>query len=163
MCLFVEKTTCCTESSPHVSHHQHPRAWHQYCASGQRHHPQVCITGSHRYAASTFLHFIHIIISRFSPQRCLVNSKYHVLPVYLCIGGKVYLKSLNLDPSVFGFLPSSVCLPEQVRQGGTPFRPAAYSAASRSLWARPGLLGATTVRSGLCGLRPQPSHGLLLP
>lgn len=56
----------------------------------------------------------------------------------------------------------SLRLPEQVREGGAPFRPEAYPAAPRSFWTGPSLLRAAAVRPGLCGLRPQPEHRLFL-
>lgn len=61
------------------------------------------------------------------------------------------------------YLFPSLCVPEQVRQSGTPFGPEAYPAAPGSLWTRPGLFGAPAVCPGLCGLRPQPGYSLLLP
>lgn len=66
-------------------------------------------------------------------------------------------------PPLLVVLPPSLCLPKQVRQGGAPFGPTAYPAAPGPLWARPGLFGASAVRSGLRGLCPQPGHSLLLP
>lgn len=56
----------------------------------------------------------------------------------------------------------SLRLPEQVREGGAPFRPEAYPAAPRPFWTGPSLLRAAAVRPGLCGLRPQPEHRLFL-
>lgn len=80
-----------------------------------------------------------------------------------CFLGVLHQLFHSVSFKVIYLSPFSLCVPKQVRQDGTPFRPAAYPTAARPLWARPSLVGASAVRPSLCGLCSQPGHSLLLP